>query len=1026
MSYLHLPRVHFFGRFFADPSTVNNVPSNYAAGDNPSPVWNPNGTHHFRLVDCRVSSASNQDGEFLATPSADPLIGASIVSIEDQGVAKLVDLDTDQQGVSAIFGHRLSLNLPGGLTLIGDMHTAEANGLWICVVPTVEFGQPQGDMEASAYYQTVVEIADASWPETSGSAVLDNLRRACATVNGKPQLSLRFTVDNFIATPGPRYRTGRIAGTFGPAKQNEPTHCPGERWLVPRTAPTTPTPPWNYYLFNAGPFRVDQGRNKLIIDLANSIPLLTGGGASANVGPLNAVIAAPNSPITIGPVDYSSAAHNTQAGIVELDLTPQQVELLHSSPLQLVAPSLGQEPAAVMAENSTGLDFAVEDRVFRMAPDVPAQASMTSVIYATQWGKPAPVGTQLALQMLATILDGTQWLLPDAANCLTFSISPCDAAGRATITLKAVADPGKPADRPGNLDGQVYRIGVFAQPPPTQMNLRQCPGERTLSVHLYSAYPVQQHPTWPTVLALLAPYKPLYPAMFDLMDLTDPAILIAARHQVVHRLTAPFESPGYMPVTRDLSPNKIQTILNFFNEPRPTGPPRFGLVVSQEPDALPYSISFEDVTYPAGSSALPALQSFCAAASPTTGEWLVVGGQIRGAHGFLDPGDFSPYLYVLNLESGSHWSADLRNLPAALRDPLLNTNAQMVFDPATGTAYLLGGYGRDSKTGQMITFDTVTAFPLDEVIHAIQNGDPVEPLIRQSHDPRFAVTGGELVLFNGALYLTFGQKFKGTVSDPVSPTSIEIYTEEIRHFQLDPDTLGIQELSYGAIVDTGDHAYHRRDLNVVPNIDPDTGRDRIAIFGGVFQFGTVAAFTHPIYLDDTNTAAVDPRFSQRMNLYGCPTIAAFDQDSAAMSYTFFGGIGGYELEQNRLVKSPDLPWSNQAAMVICSPDGKYQEIILPNAIPDERCAGADAGFHLHPDIVRNRQTYANGILKLNMFQPGTKTLIGYIYGGIAAATPSTPSEQTTASNRVMAVYLTNTPAPGIPVTPMDADNSSKS
>ena len=33
-----------------------------------------------------------------------------------------------------------------------------------------------------------------------------------------------------------------------------------------------------------------------------------------------------------------------------------------------------------------------------------------------------------------------------------------------TLDLTAAKDPGKPADRPGSLDGQVYRVGVFGTP----------------------------------------------------------------------------------------------------------------------------------------------------------------------------------------------------------------------------------------------------------------------------------------------------------------------------------------------------------------------------------------------------------------------------------------------------------------------------------------------------------------------------------------------------------------------------------
>ena len=94
-------------------------------------------------------------GSLLVHPSEDAIIGTQVTSTGDQGVAKLVDLDTDQQGVSAIFGHRITLNA-GSTSITGDMETAEANGLWISVVQTVAFGNPGGNTTASGYFQTAV------------------------------------------------------------------------------------------------------------------------------------------------------------------------------------------------------------------------------------------------------------------------------------------------------------------------------------------------------------------------------------------------------------------------------------------------------------------------------------------------------------------------------------------------------------------------------------------------------------------------------------------------------------------------------------------------------------------------------------------------------------------------------------------------------------------------------------------------------------------------------------------------------
>jgi hypothetical protein len=430
-------------------------------------------------------------------------------------------------------------------------------------------------------------------------------------------------------------------------------------------------------------------------------------------------------------------------------------------------------------------------------------------------------------------------------------------------------------------------------------------------------------------------------------------------------------------------------------------------------------VTFEPVSYPASQPALPALQSFAALASPASGEWLIFGGLTGGAHSFSG-GGYSPFIYVLDPAAGRCWKFDVRLLPAGIGDALLCDNAQMAHDPATNTGYLIGGFGLDRSSRRFTTFRTVTAFPVDDLIAAIKSPcvqpSNIEALLKRSSDSRFGVAGGGIVSRDAAFYLMFGQKFKGPVPDPVSPTSVQEYTEEIRHFRMDPAGAAIVESSYGAIVDPGDHSFHRRDLCVVPGFDPDTGAGRIAAFGGVFQFGQMQPFTNPVYVDAVNAALVENRFSQKMNLYECPVIPAYDEGTQTMSYTFFGGIAGWQLGPgNQLRQDGNLPWSNQAAMVINAPGGQYREIVLPGAIPGGLCVGADAQFHFLAGLQTAGRMYPNGVLKLSAFVPGAKTPIGYIFGGVEAATPDTPSEKTVASNRVFAVYLTNSPTPGVRV-----------
>jgi hypothetical protein len=57
MSYLDAPRIHFFGKYFANPSTINDTLSHCDLMPPLDPSWNPNGSAFFDFLDCKVTSA---------------------------------------------------------------------------------------------------------------------------------------------------------------------------------------------------------------------------------------------------------------------------------------------------------------------------------------------------------------------------------------------------------------------------------------------------------------------------------------------------------------------------------------------------------------------------------------------------------------------------------------------------------------------------------------------------------------------------------------------------------------------------------------------------------------------------------------------------------------------------------------------------------------------------------------------------------------------------------------------------------
>ena len=151
-------------------------------------------------------------------------------------------------------------------------------------------------------------------------------------------------------------------------------------------------------------------------------------------------------------------------------------------------------------------------------------------------------------------------------------------------------------------------------------------------------------------------------------------------------------------------------------------------------------------------ASLPALHSF--SLGQADGKWLIVGGRTNGLHSFVEssnggktapPNAFpssqaNTNIWVIDPAQKKSWSAPVSDLPADCTgtgspqyncaDTLAANNAQYYQDG--DTLYIIGGYGQNSKTGQMTTFGSLTAIKVNEAINAIINGKPLAPFIQQT------------------------------------------------------------------------------------------------------------------------------------------------------------------------------------------------------------------------------------------------------------------------------------------------------
>jgi hypothetical protein len=527
MSYLDTPRLHFAGGFAADPSTVNNLRSNH----NPQvPItdggWHPEGRHDFSLQGCTVRSTVDASGVVRQTAADDSLVGGSVVA-SPRG--KLVDLDPDYQFGSQVWGLELRVSAAsGGGRVRGRMTTATMRDLWF-------FRGPEGFSKGvGASYQSV--LTDPIWDPGSGSPVLEELRRV-----SPERLSVKFVAYAYDTGS----RTGRIVGTIGPVQPGEPDH-----FLAARRASADPGAALGsdasiFAAFGAVPFQLDPARNVVVLDLGNAVPEQSGGGEPRQLGTMEAVILSPRE--TLGAIDYSKAHYELTAGVNELAITRDQAQRLADAELGIVVSTQGGDP--IMTERPSGLYVDATETVWRMDPG----ATMSVELVATRFGAPLAEQT-LSLEVLSGI-PASGLTIPDPPQVMT------DAAGRATVAFTA-GDPGHP--RQEHLDGQYYEVGFFD-------------GEITdpsrllggFHIRVFDRHPPVDDPTWTHVQPIFAAFDRLYPSMQDVFDLGDEEAVREHLEGIGERLRLAPEDRGYMPVTRDLSRDKLALVLRWLDRGAP-------------------------------------------------------------------------------------------------------------------------------------------------------------------------------------------------------------------------------------------------------------------------------------------------------------------------------------------------------------------------------------------------------------------------------------------------------------------------
>jgi hypothetical protein len=330
-----------------------------------------------------------------------------------------------------------------------------------------------------------------------------------------------------------------------------------------------------------------------VVDLANALATTAAGGSLCNLGNLTLTSGGTTKLATFVADDnfYSSFG-----GILEVRVTESQWNARHA-PLSLVTDNTGIGGPALWNENSP-VAITADLRSVRITSDVGSpDSTVTCPVWVGNSGEPY-VGAQLQVEVVSVVNGIKGATVPwsagykgntrQAEGAVTATVTPADSNGWAQVTLNAVQDPGM---RDDYLDGQLYFIVPYMG---TKPDLTKAPAaqEVMISCVALSRYAPNENPTWNEVESILEGYVRLFPFMTSRIDMSDPhtfqifatnppwvtpngptfnpsapvvlpngkKICIGA---IPYYLTRPLDDPRCMPLTRDLSPGRLATVLYY-------------------------------------------------------------------------------------------------------------------------------------------------------------------------------------------------------------------------------------------------------------------------------------------------------------------------------------------------------------------------------------------------------------------------------------------------------------------------------
>lgn len=424
--------------------------------------------------------------------------------------------------------------------------------------------------------------------------------------------------------------------------------------------------------------------------------------------------------------------------------------------------------------------------------------------------------------------------------------------------------------------------------------------------------------------------------------------------------------------------------------------------------AFNYSISVDPINV----EGLSGIHSYAYATSGS--KWLLIGGRLDGLHARQPFNAFpenqnNTELIVIDSETWQWWSRTIDEMEEPLREQLQSTN--MNFAQLGDTLYIAGGYAFSSSANDHITFPQFTSILVSDLINAIINDEKnIQQYFQFITDDLFAVTGGQMKMYEDKIYLVGGHRFDGRYNPMGGPTYTQSYTNSIHIFE-PHNTLGSLSISNLSSINDDLHL-HRRDYNLLSDLTANN-HERLIISSGVFQVGINSPYFYPVIIDGGQINPITS-FNQYLSNYHTAHVSLKNTMTNDMHYLFFGGISNYYYQNGQLIQDDLVPFVKTISRLSRDTNDTFFEFVEQTEMPGYFGAGAE--FILHPsvEISNNEVVLLNG-------EEQTPFVLGYVVGGIGSNTTNpfsiNQTNQTWASSVIYQVTLHPTMSNEVPHIP---------